>query len=199
MTPDSTLWVIAGTLFLAAQGLPLPENPVLLGGGYAIFEGATPTVVSLYVWYLAILTGDATLFAASYWLFTRPRVARLLIRLAGAKRFRAYRELFTDKGGWTLFLARFTYGIRAVAYVAAGAAHFPWSKFLLVDGISVALQVTLFVGIGYFAGDHIDLARDASATIVLVLGVLAGVTLLLTWGATLLVKRLAARQGSPKS
>ena len=191
MSIDSTLWAIAATLFLAALGLPIPENPVLLGGGYAIFAQASRPLPSLALWYLAILLGDTALFAASYWFFTRPRMRRVLIRLAGARRFRTYRQLFSDKGGWTLFLARFTYGIRAVAYVAAGAAHYRWSRFLLVDGLSVALQVALFVGIGYHAGERVDWAQDASGKLVLWLAVLATLTLALTWGATVLLRRLS--------
>lgn len=198
MSDLSTLWAIAGTLLLAALGLPVPENPVLMGGGYAIFAGATKPVSSLLVWYLAILLGDAALFAASYWLFTRPRIARLLVRLAGARRFRAYRALFASRGALTLFLARFAYGVRAVAYVAAGAAHYPWSRFLLVDGLSVALQVALFVGVGYYAGERIDWAQDTGTKIVMVLAVLAVVTLVITWGATVLVRRLSRRQADPE-
>jgi len=162
-----------------------------MGGGYAIFKQASPPLASLALWYAAILLGDLMLFGVSYWFFTLPRIARLLIRLAGAKRFRAYRKLFAAKGGWTLFLARFTFGIRAVAYVAAGAAHFSWPKFLLVDGFSVAIQVALFVGIGYYAGERIDWAEETGGTIVLVLGALATVTLLFTWGATYLVRRMS--------
>jgi len=193
LTLESALWVIAGSLFLAALGLPIPENPLLMGGGYAIFEQASPAVVSLLLWYVAIILGDITLFAVSYWFFTRPKVARMLMRLAGPRRFRAYRKLFAAKGGWTLFLARFTFGIRAVAYVAAGAAHFPWSKFLLVDGLSVAVQVALFVGIGFYAGERIGWAESTGGTVVVVLGVLATVTLLLTWGSTYLLRRLSER------
>ncbi len=190
MGAESVIWAVAGSLFLAALGLPVPENPVLIGGGYAIFEGLTSPLVSLPIWYAAIIAGDLVLFALSYWFFTRPRVARILIRLAGAKRFRSYKQLFASKGGWTLFLARFTFGIRAVAYVAAGAAHYPWQRFVLVDGLSVALQVLLFVGIGYYAGGQVDWAEETAGTLVLVLAVLGAVTLLITWGSTLLVKRM---------
>lgn len=178
-------------LLLAALGLPIPENPLLIGGGYAIYKQASPPVTSVLLWYAAIVLGDVILFAVSRWLFSRPRMARLVIRLAGAKRFRAYRQLFAAKGGWTLFLARFTYGIRAVAYVAAGAARYPWMKFLLVDGLSVALQVALFIGLGYFAGERVEWAEQTGATIVLVLGVLAAFTLVVTWGATYLIRRMS--------
>ena len=52
----------------------------------------------------------------------------------------------------------FTFGIRALVYLAAGAARYPWQRFLAVDGVSVAAQVLLFVGIGYYAGERIQWA-----------------------------------------
>ena len=193
MNIESVFWAIALTLFLGGLGLPLPENPILMGGGYAIFKRLAPPAVSLIVWYLAIVAGDALLFALSHWFFTRPVVAAFLKRVGGANRLEAYRKAFAVRGGWTLFLARFTYGFRAVAYIAAGAAHYPWKRFLLVDGLSVALQVILFVGVGYIAGEKIDWAEHASHKIILFLGILATVSLLITWLASYLVRLLTDR------
>jgi membrane protein DedA with SNARE-associated domain len=189
MNIKSVFWAITLTLFLGAMGLPIPENPVLMGGGYAIFKKISPPMASLGIWYFAIWLGDAILFGVAYWFFTRPGMARFLTRYVGKKRFQAYRLAFAAKGGWTLFLARFTFGIRAVAYVAAGAAHYSWKRFLVVDGISVAIQVLLFVGIGYFAGEKIDWAQDTGEKLVLILGLLALITLIITWICTYLLRK----------
>jgi membrane-associated protein len=193
MNIESVFWAIALTLFLGGLGLPLPENPILMGGGYAIFKRVTPPAFSLIVWYLAIVAGDALLFAVSHWFFTRPTVAAFLKRVGGVHRLEAYRKAFAVRGGWTLFLARFTFGFRAVAYIAAGAAHYPWKRFLFVDGLSVALQVILFVGVGYFAGEKIDWAEHASHKIILFLGILAAISLLITWLASYLVRLVTDR------
>jgi membrane-associated protein len=193
MKIESVFWAIVLTLFLSGLGLPLPENPILMAGGYAIFKRVTPPAFSLIVWYLAIVAGDALLFAVSHWFFTRPVVAAFLKRVGGAHRLEAYRKAFAVRGGWTLFLARFTFGFRAVAYIAAGAAHYPWKRFLFVDGLSVALQVILFVGVGYFAGEKIDWAEHASHKIILFLGILAAISLLITWLASYLVRLVTDR------
>jgi membrane protein DedA with SNARE-associated domain len=205
MKMESVFWAITLTLFLGGTGLPLPENPILMGGGYAIFKRVTPPAASLIVWYLAIVAGDAFLFAVSHWFFTRPRVAAFLKRIGGAHRLEAYRKTFAVRGGWTLFLARFTFGFRAVAYIAAGAAHYPWKRFLFVDGLSVALQVMLFVGVGFFAGEKIDWAEHAAHKIILFLGILAVISLLITWLASYLVRlptdrnRLQEHSGAAKT
>ncbi len=183
MKVHSVIWVVALTLFLGGVGFPIPENPILLGGGYAIFKAISPPLPSLCLWYLAILGGDAVLFSIAYWFFTRPPVASRVMRCVGEGRLKKYQTAFAYHGGWTLFLARFTFGLRAVAYIAAGAAHYPWPRFLAVDGLSVAIQVLLFVGIGYYAGEEIEWAKASSEKIALVLGLLAFVTVLITWVA----------------
>ena len=90
-----------------------------------------------------------------------------------------------------LFLSRFTFGVRAVAYVAAGAAHYSWLRFLIVDGFSVAVQVLLFVGIGYYAGDHVEWAKAGGEKIALLVGILALVTILITWVSWASVQKLS--------
>jgi undecaprenyl-diphosphatase len=199
MNFHSVFWAIALSLFLGALGLPIPENPILIGGGYAVFEKLSPAMPSIITWYLAILFGDAILFGTSYWFFTRRRVARILKRYVGPRRFDAYQKAFSSRGGWTLFLARFTFGIRAAAYIAAGAAHYPWKRFLLADSLSVAIQVVMFVGIGYYAGERIDWANNTGEKIVVFLGIIALVTIIITWLSSSLVKRMSAQNGGEPS
>lgn len=187
----SIFWAIALTLFLGGLGLPFPENPILMGGGYALYRQISSPVFSLCIWYLAILCGDLLLFAATYWLFTRPAFSTLLERYVGKRRLDKYQKAFARRGGWTLFFARFTFGIRSVAYIAAGAARYSWQRFLAVDGLSVAIQVILFVGIGYLAGERIEWAKATGERIALVLGILALISILITWASLVLVRRLS--------
>lgn len=189
----SLIWAIALSLFLGALGLPIPENPILVGGGYAIYKRLSLPVDSLYLWYVAILSGDLLLFAMARWLFTRPAISDWLRRWAGERRIQNYQSAFARRGGWTLFMARFTFGIRALAYIAAGAASYPWLRFLAVDSISVAIQVPLFVGLGYFAGDRIEWAKATGGKIALVLGLAALVSIVLSWIFSALMRRLSDR------
>ncbi len=169
----SAFWAITILLFLGGLGIPVPENPALMGGGYALHKHLSPPLASLFVWYLAIMAGDSLLFASSYWLFTRPTPSKLLDRYVGRKRLEEYRTAFAGRAGWTLFLARFTFGIRALVYLAAGAARYPWQRFLAIDGVSVALQVLLFVGIGYNAGERTRWAQSTGEKTALLLGIFA--------------------------
>jgi membrane protein DedA with SNARE-associated domain len=191
MNVQSVSLMIALSLFLGGVGFPVPENPILLGGGYAIFKQISQPGLSLCLWYLAILCGDLLLFAMAYWFFTRPAISRLLRRYVGSKRMNDYQTAFSCWGGWMLFLARFTFGIRAVAYIAAGAAHYPWLRFIAVDGLSVAIQVLLFVGIGYYAGEQVDWARASGEKIGFILAILALISILVTWLSSASIQRVS--------
>jgi membrane protein DedA with SNARE-associated domain len=181
MNFQSVIWVIAITLFFGGMGFPMPENPILLGGGYAVFRQISPPIQSLCLWYSAILLGDLFLFVFSYWFFTRDAISALLKRCLGKERLHRYQMVFACWGGLMLFLARFTFGIRAVAYVAAGAARYSWVRFLVVDGLSVAIQVLLFVGIGYYAGEKVELAKASGERIAWLLSIFALVSILVGW------------------
>jgi len=194
----SAFWAITILLFLGGLGIPVPENPALMGGGYVLHNHLSPPVVSLFVWYLAIMVGDSLLFASSYWLFTRPTLSELLDRYVGRKRLEEYRTTFAGRAGWTLFLARFTFGIRALVYLAAGAARYPWQRFLAVDGVSVAVQVLLFVGIGFYAGERTKWAQSTGEKIALLLGICAVGGIVVSYFSSILLRKLSRRNKEEK-
>ena len=187
----SVFWAIAVLLFLGGIGVPVPENPALMGGGYALHKHLSPPLVSLFVWYLAIMIGDSLLFASAYWLFTRPKLSEILARYVGGKRVEEYRSAFTGRAGWALFFARFTFGIRALVYLAAGAARYPWRRFLAIDGLSVAIQVLLFVGLGYYAGERTKWAQSTGEKIAFLLFLFAAVGIIVSYLSSIILKYLS--------
>ncbi len=187
-TEQSVLWGVALSLFFGGLGLPVPENPLLIGGGYAISQGLSPFFASIILWYFAILSGDFILFSVVRWLFSWPGINSFIVKLTGKKRIELYQNAFMHYGGWTLFLARFTFGIRAAAYVAAGIARYPWFRFVLVDGISVAIQLLLFVALGRYAAERIEWAKATSQTITLFLTGAVVVSISISIGASRIIR-----------
>lgn len=121
--------------------------------------------------------------------FSRPSLLDFVMRFVRKDRFEKYRGAFLRHGGWMLFLARFTFGIRALAYLAAGAARYPLRRFLLIDGMSVAIQVLFFVGIGSYAGKNIKWEKATAHDITILIMGAAVLSVLFSLGATFLVKR----------
>ena len=146
------------------------------------------------LWYVALICGDITLFLLVRWLFTRPTFSALIDRFVRPEKLAKYKKAFSRHGGWTLFLARFTFGIRAAAYIAAGTANYPLRKFLVVDSISVAIQVFLFIGIGYYGSGQIEWAKAAAHEIALLLTVFALLSILFSVVASVLIKKFAKQK-----
>ncbi len=193
VTIHSLHWAIALSLFLGGLGVPIPENPLLIGGGYAVSQQLITLIPGLLLWYLAIVVGDLVLFGLVSWIFTRPSLLNIVPRIIRQDRLDKYQEAFLHHGGWMLFLARFAFGIRALAYVAAGAARYPVGRFLLVDGVSVGVQVLLFVGIGHYAGASIELAKATAHQVVVILTGATVFSILISLGASYVLKRFTRR------
>lgn len=162
--PD--LWVPAshGAFFLAVvatgAGLPLPEDAVLLGAGYAIERGALLWGPTLALGVVGVLAGDLLLYAMGYaWgrrLAQHPRLARRFTeeRLARAQRF------FDRYGDGAIVVARFVMGARAAIYFVSGSLRRPLGRFLLVDALACLVQVPLLVGLGAVAGEQVGRAAQ---------------------------------------
>jgi len=188
---NSVLWGITLSLYAGGVGIPVPENALLMAGGYAFYQEICPPAASMPLWFAALICGDMTLFLLVRWFFTRPAFSGVIDRIVRPEKLERYRKAFSRHGGWTLFLARFTFGIRAAAYVAAGAANYPLRRFLAVDSASVAIQLFLFIGTGYYGSGRIQWAKAAAHEIAILLTVFALLSVLVSVAASVLIKRFA--------
>ena len=191
---NSVLWGITLSLYAGGLGIPVPENALLIAGGYSLYQEICSPAAGMPLWCAALICGDITLFLLVRWLFTRPAFSAVIDRFVRPEKLEKYKKAFSRHGGWTLFLARFTFGIRAAAYVAAGAANYPLRRFLVVDSASVGIQVLLFIGIGYYGSGQIEWAKAATHEIAILLTVFALLSVLVSVVASILIKRFAKQK-----
>lgn len=91
-------------------------------------------------------------------------------------------------GGPLVVIARFIVGLREFNGIIAGITGMDWRRFLVFNGVGAALWVTVWVSIGYLAGDHLTaIYRDATRYGVFV--VAAVVVLLAVYVARRVVSR----------
>lgn len=190
----SILWGIGLSLFAGGLGVPVPENALLIAGGFAIHQKVCLPLPGIAFWYGALILGDAALFVLMRWLFMRPSLSGFMNRRIPPEKLEKYKAAFFLHGGWTLFLARFTFGIRAAAYVAAAAAGYPLRKFLTVDSVSVGLQVFLFIALGYYGSGQIAWEKAAVHEIAILFTALAAASIVVSIVASVAIKRFAERK-----
>lgn len=179
--PSSYLGIVV-FLILTGCGMPIPEEVAFVVAGVLSAEGHLHWPTALAACLVGAILGDSVM----YWIGRRwgdtllnahPRLSWML----QAKREKNFEEAVEQHAFKVMFLSRFLVGIRGPVYVAAGAAHVPYRRFLAYDLICASLVVTTFFFLAFFFGDNVlGWIRDAelTATIAVAL-VVSGVGLFL--------------------
>lgn len=143
-------WLLAGVLFLAALGVPLPASMLLLAAGAFARQGVLdPMSGSLAAWAAAV-AGDL----ASYTVGRLAGNGLPAAWTAGAG-WRAAADAFARRGVWAVLVTRFLLTPMALPVnLLAGSTRFPWPNFLWPVVLGEALWVALLAGLGYFFADR---------------------------------------------
>lgn len=144
-------------LMLCGLGLPLPEDLVLLTGGFLVHRGIIRYPITLGVSLVGVVAGDNSLF------FLGRRFGTSLITYLGlgwprSKGKIERLEQFMERHGHRAILyARFLAGLRAFVYLTAGSLGVAPLRFFVYDLAGALISVPIVVSLGYFFADEIDL------------------------------------------
>jgi membrane protein DedA with SNARE-associated domain len=148
-------------LILCGFGNPVPEDLIMITGGYLIYTGLLDPVVAGITSYIGVIAGDMLLYYFGHKYGQKIIEHRWLAKLAPPSRVALIRHHFKRWGHWTIFFARFLPGLRAPTFLLSGVMHVRFRTFAIFDGLGTLVSVPLFVGLGYFFGNHIEtLKRD---------------------------------------
>ena len=170
-------WAVGAALIAENAGLPVPGETILLLACFLTYSEPDlrlPWIILVAT--IAATVGDNLGFAAGYY-GGRPLLARYqtLFRVQKQTLERG-EQLFARYGSFTIFFARFVFGLRIIAGPLAGVLRMPWRKFMIFNFLGAALWVTVIAGAGYLFGQHWERLRqvikqvDISVAIILLLG-----------------------------
>ncbi len=165
-----------GVLLLCGFGLPLPEDVVLVSAGVlawlasSLDESTLSGMVSdpglltmVAVGLVGIVAGDLVI----YWMGRRlgSRVAEIpgLRRLVTPEKLEEVEKLMRRRGKVVVVIARYLPGLRAPTYFTVGHSRLPYFQFVLFDTAAALVSAPLFVGLGFYFGDDIELAARAAS------------------------------------
>jgi membrane protein DedA with SNARE-associated domain len=137
---------------LGSAGVPVPEESILLVGGYLAWRGQLhlPLVVAVGIVSAAIGDNLGYWFAHRYGRAALERYGhRIFIT---PKRLDAMQGFFLRWGAWAVFVARFVPGLRAWAGPVAGVAGMRFLPFSIANTLGAIAYVPLAVGVGYAVG-----------------------------------------------
>lgn len=174
---------VFGILILCGFGLPIPEDITLVSGG--VISGldlANPHTMCI-VGLAGVLIGDSTMFIAGRIFGYRIQRIRTFRRILSPRRFSQIQRKFKQYGLSLLFVARFLPGLRSPIFLVAGMSRrIPYHTFILMDGFAALISVPVWIYLGYFFADNLDLlmeyVKDVQKLIYLCLGVVLLIVLL---------------------
>jgi len=158
---------VALVFVLCGIGLPLPEELVLLAAGYVCAKFPEHASLPLMMLWCAgaILTGDLIPFVLGRVFGVRLLRLRWLRYFVTKRRLAVFDGWFRRRGDLVIFIARFLAGLRVVAFFTAGTMKMPWRRFLLLDGLGIAVLVPLLTWIGYHSAGFIERAIATIQTV----------------------------------
>jgi membrane protein DedA with SNARE-associated domain len=149
------LFIFLG-LFAGGLGAPIPEDLLLLLGGFLSWAGYTNLYITIAISIAGALVGDYIVFyIGRKWgsnILNHPRFRRWLTQ----RRLSKIHDYFDNYGGKTVFFARFFAGFRMAVYLVAGAIRMNAQKFVLTDLCGAVLSVPIVTLLGYFLSSKID-------------------------------------------
>ena len=166
---------VFGILILCGFGLPVPEDITLVSGG--VISGldlANPHTMCL-VGLAGVLIGDSTMFLAGRIFGYRIQRLKIFRRILSPRRFSHIQRKFKQYGLSLLFVARFLPGLRSPIFLVAGMSRrISYLTFILMDGFAALISVPIWVYLGYFFADNLDLlmeyVKDVQTLIYMILG-----------------------------
>ncbi len=134
--------------------IPLPEEIILLLGGFLVAEGVLNLPFLIVVCILGAICGDSFIFYLSG---HGGRLTRKYHKHVEKSHFGWYMRQMKKNPKRTIFISRFIVGMRFLNPVVSGATRVPWKIFFTYAALSAAIYTPLIILIGYFGSDKIGL------------------------------------------
>ena len=148
-------WTVAVVLLLENAGIPVPGETTLLFAAFLAFSEHHLTLGGIIaVAVVACTLGDNL----GYWIGFhggRPLLEhqRRIFHVSEEHLQRGER-FFQRYGSFTVFFARFVFGMRIIAGPLAGVLKMPWRKFVLFNFLGAVVWVSVIASLGYFFGSR---------------------------------------------
>jgi Uncharacterized membrane-associated protein len=172
--------LIAALVFAEAAvfvGFVLPGETACVLGGVLAATGQLDLAVLLPLIVVAAIVGDSVGYEVGR--LYGPRLLRTRPLRGHARRLEGAQRTLRERGGWAVFVGRFTAFLRAVMPGLAGMSRMPYPRFLAFNaagGLVWGVAVTL---LGYFAGaSYKELENTLGQVSAILAAVLVGIALL---------------------
>ncbi len=144
---------IFGLLVFGIVGVPVPDEFLLTGCGFLVFQGhlrLAPALASAWAGSVCGITCSYIIGRTVGWKFLHSRPGRML-HITDAQ-IRWVHDWFDRIGHWALLVGYFIPGVRHFTAIVAGTSKLELHSFAVFAYTGAALWVSTFVFIGYHFG-----------------------------------------------
>lgn len=171
------LFIFVG-LFLGGLGAPIPEDLLLLLGGFLAWAGYTDLYVTIGISIVGAVVGDYVVFYLGRKWGTNVLDQRRFRRWLSPHLLSKIHTYFDQYGGKTVFFARFFAGFRMAVYMVAGITRMDAKKFIVTDLCGAVLSVPIVTLLAYFLSGQIDTLRHTIRGVRIIVVLLLALSLL---------------------
>jgi membrane protein DedA with SNARE-associated domain len=144
---------IFSLLVLGIVGLPVPDEFLLTGCGFLVYQGhlrPIPTVLSALAGSMSGITCSYLIGRTAGWKFLHSRLGRFLH--IKDRDIRRVHDWFDRIGHWALMVGYFIPGVRHFTAIVAGTSKLGYRSFAMFAYGGAAIWVSTFLFIGYHFG-----------------------------------------------
>jgi membrane protein DedA with SNARE-associated domain len=148
-------FAIFSLLVLGIVGLPVPDEFLLTGCGFLVYQGhlrLIPTVASALAGSMCGITCSYLIGRTVGWKFLHSRVGRWLH--IKDRTIQRVHDWFNRIGHWALMIGYFIPGVRHFTAIVAGTSKLEYRAFAMYAYGGAALWVSTFIFIGYHFGER---------------------------------------------
>jgi membrane-associated protein len=152
------LWAVLVVVFAlpalessAFLGFVFPGETALLLGGVVASQGRAPVAAVLAAGIVGAILGDAVGYQVGR-RWGRRVLDSTLGRFVNARHFDRAEHALARRGGWAVFLGRFTVALRVMIPGLSGMAGMPFKRFAVANVSGAVAWGGLMVAAGYLAG-----------------------------------------------
>jgi len=148
-------FAIFSLLVLGIVGLPVPDEFLLTGCGFLVYQGhlrLIPTFASALAGSMCGITCSYLIGRTVGWKFLHSRVGRWLH--IKDRTIRRVHDWFNRIGHWALMVGYFIPGVRHFTAIVAGTSKLEYHAFAMYAYCGATLWVSTFIFIGYHFGER---------------------------------------------
>jgi len=163
----SAYCAIVGLLLVCGLGVPVPEDITLISAGIL----ASPAVGSIKLWgamiagFIGVMIGDAFLYNLGR-IYGRKAFSLPIIRtLMTPRRIALAERKIIRNAHFICFTARFLPGLRSAVFLTSGIMGVRPLTFYTLDGAAAMISVPVWVFVGHWVGENLDMAMKIAERI----------------------------------